>query len=307
MCNLLKCYMIGPTIRKLFFANHLSIKKDFKYNFFINNSYQSILASEGYVVINNIFPKNVICELTENYYKIKKLKDFKPTNYFINSVSFNSSEIRSQIYHAVNDMVKPYLANILKIQEIRFPISVGYCINPANSISGSRMHQDPSLVDETIGNSLVVWISLCDMDTKNGCFHAIPKSHLFGNTYRSNFNMKWAFESYIDIIDHYKIPIPTKAGDVVIFDPALIHGSSINTSNSDRIAIQMSAIPLEMKLINAVEHKTIFGKYAILYEIDEDYFTQEHVSKIPSQKYPIIDKKKINYYYTKSSFLNLLK
>lgn len=264
------------------------------------------LSHNGFVLFKKVLPEETVTSLNELYNAIKQLKDFEQTDYFVNSVSFKSKEIRQQTYDKVTQSVKKYIGNILNIDLLRFPISVGYCINPANSVSGSRPHQDPSLVDETSGNSLVIWISLGDTDVNNGCLHVIPKSHLFGNQFRSNFHMKWNFEPFIDIISEHMVPVPTQAGDVIIFDPALIHGSTINKSNSDRLAIQMSTVPADRELINVVEQNTMLQDFAVLHKIDESYFTEEHVSKIPSQKFPILSKKKIDYYYTKGSFLDLL-
>ncbi|MFN8236829.1 MAG: phytanoyl-CoA dioxygenase family protein [Chitinophagales bacterium] len=264
------------------------------------------LSRYGFVVFNKVIPDDVILGLRELYNQIRQSKDFEHTDFFINSVSFNSKEIRQQTYEQVNLAVKSYVGEILNIDRLRFPISVGYCINPAHSVSGSRPHQDPSLVDETTGNSLVLWISLSDTEVTNGCLHVIPRSHLFGNHFRSNYHMKWNFEPFIDVINEHMVPVPTRAGDVIVFDPALIHGSTVNKTNADRLAIQISTVPSDKELVTVVEENTLFKDFAVLYKIDEGYFTEEHVSKIPSQRYPVLNKKEIDYYYTKQSFLELL-
>lgn len=282
------------------------INREFDSTLFIHQDLNTNLTRKGYVLVKNVLPSNIVDELLAQYQHITGFEDHQSTDYFINSVSFYSSEIRHFTYRSTYKILSEYLKNILNFSKLRIPISIGFCINPAYSKSGSRMHQDPSLIDETLGNSLVIWISLCDMDKNNGCLHVLPGSHLFGNSYRSNFHIKWLFEPYMDIINENAIPIPTKAGDIIIFDPALIHGSTANTTDKDRLAIQISAIPKNLELINVIEKNSFWRKYFLFYNIDESYFTEEHVSQIPSTKYPILYRRRMNIGMDRIKFANLI-
>jgi len=207
----------------------------------------------------------------------------------------------------VIEVLTPSLNKFLETEKVRFPISVGYCINPANSTTGSRPHQDPNLVDETKGYSLVLWVSLCDTNVQNGCLHVLPGSHLWGNHIRSNFHVRWKFEEFLDdILWKNMSPVPTQSGDIICFDPALIHGSTPNKTNQERLGIQISLIPKQEELVSVIEEKGLLSPVAKYYNIDETYFTDEDVYRHPSEKFPVIKKEKINYYYTRNDILNMV-
>jgi len=236
------------------------------------------------------------------FYNIRAHPEYPKFGAFTNSVSFKSNVIRNYTREEVTKIIQPKLKSFINDNALRFPISVGYCINPANSISGSRAHQDPNLVDESIAYSLVFWIPLMDMNIENGTLQVVEGSHLWGNHIRSNFHVKWQFEPFLDtIIKDNLQPINVKAGDIICFDAALIHSSAINQTNKDRIAIQISTIPKSQNLVTVVQSKSMLFPIANYINIDEEYFTKESVWNKPSENYEIIKTERINYYYTKRS------
>lgn len=299
--------MIKKNFHRLFY-NLISSPKDRNYNLQLLKSNIDHLefTKNGYVHLKNILSQDIINELLKVYEEIRKNSAYEETNYYVNSVSFKSKEIKKITWEKVKEITMPHLSNVLNIDKLRIPISVGYCINPPNSISGSRLHQDPNLVDEQNAYSIVLWVSLTDADSSNGCLKVIKGSHLWGNSLRSNFHVRWHFDEFVeDILDKNVIDIPTKAGDIICFDPALIHGSGKNKTNKERLAIQISAIPNNETLITVIEENRLFSK-AKFYQIDENYFTEESVIQHPSAKYPVVKEQNMNYYYSKESIFKLL-
>ena len=65
----------------------------------------------------------------------------------------------------------------------------------------------------------------------NGCLHVIPKSHRWGQA-----NLKSMVEKHGPQLPD-SIPVPVKAGDVIVHDRNLIHGSFTNTSPDLRITV----------------------------------------------------------------------
>lgn len=265
------------------------------------------LLKNGFVHFKGIFTENEVNQLLGIYKHMNGDVSFEKTDYYVNSVSFKSRDLKKITRESVTEIVKPALHRFLKDERLRFPISVGYCINPALSTSGSRPHQDPNLVDENRSYSLVLWISLSNTTVENGCLHVLKGSHLWGNHLRSNFHVKWKFDNYVDdILWKNMTPVQTGIGDVICFDPALIHGSTPNRTNEERLAIQISTIPKDQNLITVIEERKGIFDYAKSFNIDEDYFTEENVCNSPSDKYPVIKEEKINYYYTKEDILELI-
>ena len=65
----------------------------------------------------------------------------------------------------------------------------------------------------------------------NGCLHVIPKSHRWGQV-----NLKSMVEKHGQQLPN-SIPVPVDAGDIIVHDRNLIHGSFVNTSSDLRITV----------------------------------------------------------------------
>ena len=89
-----------------------------------------------------------------------------------------------------------YLENIL----IDYKMFMGSFIvkhNDKNSELG--VHQDMTLVDESIYTGINVWAPLCDTNEKNGTLYLIPKSHKIFSTYR-NATIPNIYDQYYDCL-----------------------------------------------------------------------------------------------------------
>jgi phytanoyl-CoA hydroxylase len=58
---------------------------------------------------------------------------------------------------------------------------------------------------------------LDDSTPENGCLHVLPGSHAWGLSAREIAQRGWEFEGWV--------PVPAKAGDVLLHDTRLVHGS----------------------------------------------------------------------------------
>lgn len=300
--------MFNRIIHQLFYKRiSQPIIRNYSEQLFQSVEVQNEFSKNGFVHLKNVLPKDIISELMVVFNNVKEHQEYQKTDYFINSVAFQSNDIKKYTREEVSKLIRKELNTFLLAEKLRFPISVGFCINPANSVRGSRAHQDPNLVDETNAYSLVLWIPLVNSNLENGCLHLLQGSHLWGNHIRSNYHVNWKFDEFVDnIIQENLEPIETNVGDIIIFDPALIHASSINKTNEDRVAIQISTIPNSQKLVNVVQENKLPFPIAKYFNIDEAYFTNESVVFHPSEKYEIIKTEKIDYYYTKNSIRKLL-
>lgn len=92
-------------------------------------------------------------------------------------------------------------------------------------------YKDPEIV--------TCWIALDDATLENGCLQILPGSH------REEVRHELIPETIIQeaVIDHSKlVPVPVKAGEIVIFDGLTIHGSGPNTTDFPRRVANMVAI-----------------------------------------------------------------
>lgn len=99
--------------------------------------------------------------------------------------------------------------------------------------TGTVDHIDSWYLDTNpYGNLLAVWVALEDIDGDGGSFHVYPQSHLdrafdwIGVDHDSL--IKWSISKHSE---YEKRSILLKKGDLLVWHPFLIHGSSLQKSN----------------------------------------------------------------------------
>lgn len=102
-------------------------------------------------------------------------------------------------------------------------------------------HQDHAYFNYPLDTSIIgVWIALGDVDEKNGCMYLVPGAHKEGPI--SHF-MKRDWQICDTEIYHAlagkRVCAPMKAGDVLIFDSKLPHGTPKNNTDEYRWAVQL--------------------------------------------------------------------
>lgn len=94
------------------------------------------------------------------------------------------------------------------------------------------------------------FIYLDDADAANGCLQVVPGSHL-GKPILP-FRPGSRFEVDPASVDLGKVvPVPLKAGEMIFFDPYLLHYSDLNRSRTPRRAIIYTYHPARLGEINA--------------------------------------------------------
>lgn len=296
--------MLFDLLRKIKPNRNLLLKRSFEEKLFLNDEHQNALAETGYVRISKGVENEDLDTLKEIYHSIESKYHFFSRNpNFLNTMALDKSDVKKEIRDATSPVVSSILSGFLDTVKIRFPFGAAYCINPPDAVLSCKPHQDPAYVDETKSYSLIIWIPLEDINLHNGCLHVIPRSHLWNNPNRS-ISMDWAFEPYSNLLWEKMIPIETKKGDVVIFDAALLHGSNVNKSSSDRLAVNIPVLPVSQKMITFFPTKKNWG---VKYEIDESYYLDEFLLDRPSNRFKVVGNIKLNNLFCKSDVDRMLK
>jgi hypothetical protein len=132
------------------------------------------------------------------------------------------------------------------------------------------LHMDPTCVDETRHRSITVWVALDDISRRrrNGPMQALRGSHVVGNemrgtgldpTYLEDVHQVWPCTHRIDV----------RAGDVVILEARLLHGSPPNRAATARHALAAVVVPQEVQLIHAVAG---VGDDILVLEVDDEFY-----------------------------------
>ena len=110
------------------------------------------------------------------------------------------------------------------------------------------LHQDWSLVEEQQYSTLFVWCPLVDVSVLNGGIFALPGSHRWFKVLRSG---TYPSNRYVlpEQLHGYVKDIPLQAGEAILYDDALFHGTHANNGDADRIVITAQVIEDKAPLV----------------------------------------------------------
>ena len=111
-------------------------------------------------------------------------------------------------------------------------------------------HQDWSCCWRAHTDELITcFVYLDDADLSNGCLQVIPGSHL-GRPIHP-FRGAGHFEVDPSVVDESRaVPVPLQAGDMIVFDPYLLHFSDLNRGRTPRRAIIYTYYPARLGAVN---------------------------------------------------------
>jgi ectoine hydroxylase-related dioxygenase (phytanoyl-CoA dioxygenase family) len=117
-----------------------------------------------------------------------------------------------------------------------------FVVKAANCGHSFQLHQDWNVVNESIEQSIQVWVPLELSYPENGGLCFVPRSHLFGLTYRSGsfglprVNIKPALHPYLSYVRLFP-------GEAAAFYNSLLHGSFSNATDTDRVSVLVNLVP----------------------------------------------------------------
>ncbi len=248
---------------------------------FTNKALAEAFHKNGYVVIDLL--------TNDDLSKLQNLYDLnvnEVTDGFSTTIHSNDFEFKKDISNNINEIVKPRIDNFL---EKHRSLGCSFLTKTPTANSYMSPHQDWMIVNEEIYFSATVWIPLSDTDEINSTLRVIPGSHLWNKAYRSP-TIKSIFESFVNDIFPFTIPIPLRKGQAIIFNHALIHASSPNTGKSNRIVASYGFVPVDSEL--KFYHQPIEGYIEELSVEDDFFISYNNIGQMPEKSIP---KKSFNY------------
>jgi ectoine hydroxylase-related dioxygenase (phytanoyl-CoA dioxygenase family) len=97
---------------------------------------------------------------------------------------------------------------------------------------GQALHQDNFYLQAQPGTCAAAWLALDDCDEENGCMQVVPGSHKWPILCAQEADDETSFTNITTPLppNAQSLPVLMKAGDVLFFGGALVHGSFPNTS-----------------------------------------------------------------------------
>ena len=184
---------------------------------------------------------------------------------------------------AVDREVRPIVAPVVQRHLDRYrPIFAAIAFKARGDINTVDLHQDWTFVDESRFRAVLLWAPLIDTNVTNGTLHVVPGSHTT-ETLRGSGAVGSVFAGHERLIlDQYFHPVPLRAGQGVLYDGALLHGSTANRTAEGRPAVGLVSAPEEAAVVHycAGEPGTLER-----FEVDARFFTEAPFMQRP-EGYP---------------------
>lgn len=256
-------------------------------SFFRESAHHHHYVRHGWCIVPNVVTPEEIEMFLSTYESITRLPGFNLTDKFLNSGRLHNPELRALVHDTVNKGAATILPRMFDMSDVDTRTGGAFQVKPPSDKSELQIHQDSSVIDEDNDYCLFVWIPLCDVTLENGPLHFLEGSHLWGNTQRS-LGVQWNFGKHDALMKKHMRPVTANAGDVIVFDPAMLHSSSKNLSTQLRCAITLTVLRRNYQLVYYFladdTPKGMIEKYRITEEFYKDY---DFVSRPDRLRFPM--------------------
>ncbi len=215
------------------------------------NKIKSNFFNNGFVLVKNLLTKKEIFEIFADLDEIKKIVKKKNKQYYHLSSSGKFNSI-----HNINSFRKKGAvievcknSKITKIVEKIFDEksimrNCEFFLKPKKTGLNAPFHQDNYYWNIKDSRALNVWIACSHASKKNGGLCYLNGSHFLGTIKHEMSFMKGSSQKISDQIiknlSFKKIYPKMNIGDALFHHCEIIHGSSLNNSNYDRIGLAIS-------------------------------------------------------------------
>lgn len=207
-----------------------------------------------------------------------------PSDLEATDISFSAGTLELSYRQAITKQVKKIFSQ--KLIELLPEHRVLLCNlvrkKPDSLHSEMPLHQDPSLTDEAVSKSYGVWCPLIDVDEHNGCLQVVQQSHLLNSHIRPFFTFEGFpySQEILALMQQHLTSLPMKAGQALIYDKRLFHGSPPNLTTVERVAAICSLVPKEI-LSHFCYRETSTSNMVELFEVEDEFYDRYIVGQRP--------------------------
>jgi hypothetical protein len=229
---------------------------------------REIYAEKGYLLVPFLSAEQLLelDKIVAKYYSVINKNGFFISNQLMDEDT--SVLMNNEINAVIQESIDKYIDNAV----IFFSV-IASKTNSENS--KLNIHTDRSIIDESVQLPINIWIPLCNVSKENGTLRVFEKSHTFTQTYRGINTYQYYLDGdYYDFIEKYCMKdLNVSRGDAVFYHSGMIHGSSVNNSDSIRNALLISMHPKNINTVYCYQRKRFnFFNFVDIYEADINYW-----------------------------------
>jgi 4-hydroxybenzoate polyprenyltransferase len=240
------------------------------------------LETEGYVVLEEFLTSDELEDLREFEQNHLFPKDIAAGGFNITAVTSDLC-YRKKISDTFKIMIAPKLSKILPAYRAIFCPWFRKKANSGNNVF--ELHQGPYFTDESRYLSLGIWCPLTDVDADNGCLYVVKGSHRLNLQKRPYYTftcLPYGAKELSCLNENYITLIPLKAGQAILFDRKLFHGSTSNVSSTDRVAATCLALIPGSAPLYFCYRESKEAKETEIYEVPDDFYDRYIYGEKPS-------------------------
>lgn len=180
-------------------------------------------------------------QLAELRAELEQLGSFGGTGFYDTAAAELESAQREAIHNVLCAAFEQGSAELLADYE---PVMSSYIVKAPGEDSQKEIHRDFRLLDETKFRAVCIWVPLVDVDHRNGALSVIKGSHQVDTGPRSvPMTPRYSEDPLLNLSFDDTETVPVAAGQAVVFDMALAHGSDLNYSGLPRCAAAVAYAP----------------------------------------------------------------
>jgi ectoine hydroxylase-related dioxygenase (phytanoyl-CoA dioxygenase family) len=214
----------------------------------LDETLEKELNERGYAVIDLLSADEV--EVFKEGYKTI-FGDLSHKNDSLLSIQYAHYDLKKNVNRFINTHIDKPLRRYFK--DFTIPFSVFYT-KWANTAGEVELHGDDTVI---LNNQLEphygIWVPLCDVGANNGTLSVIPGSHKVQGAIFAGSVSAYHYE-HKEWLKRFEIPLHLKAGQAVVFDHNLLHNSTPNNTNADRVCFTFSITH------NASQYYSFYGE-----------------------------------------------
>ena len=217
---------------------------------------------DGYVVFDFIGPEQAAL-IAEKFYQMHQVIP----GGFYSTASNPEDSFKQSISNHAGQLISPAMDKTFHDFK---KLGITFLCKAPGEEGKVPVHRDWMVVDESKYFSGTIWVPLSDVTEANGALRVLPGSHKFFNDLRSS-SLQAAYKGYEDEIWDQMITVPMKAGQAFLLNHAVIHASSANVTDKERLILVCGIIPAAAKL--SYYHGTDKGTVE-KFDMPDDMFMQ---------------------------------